>query len=64
MKKNYTISIYTENSVGLLNRISAIFQKRHINIISITSSASEIKNVSRFVIVVNLSKEVVKKVVH
>ena len=61
MKKNYTISIYTENSVGLLNRISAIFQKRHINIISITSSASEIKNVSRFVIVVNLSKEVVKK---
>ena len=64
MKKNYTISIYTENSVGLLNRISAIFQKRHINIISITSSASEIKNVSRFVIVVNLSKEVVKKVVY
>lgn len=64
MKKNYTISIYTENSVGLLNRISAIFQKRHINIISITSSASEIKNVSRFVIVVNLSKEVVKKVVN
>ena len=50
--------------MGLLNRISAIFQKRYINIISITSSASEIKNVSRFVIVVNLSKEVVKKVVH
>ena len=63
MEKKYTISIYTENSVGLLNRVSAIFQRRHINIISITSSASEIENVSRFVIVVNLTEEAVKKVV-
>ncbi|MGI9559541.1 MAG: acetolactate synthase small subunit, partial [Flavobacteriaceae bacterium] len=30
--KQYTISIYTENNIGLLNRISAIFQRRHINI--------------------------------
>ena len=27
METNYTISIYTENSVGLLNRVSAIFQE-------------------------------------
>ncbi|MDB2457423.1 acetolactate synthase small subunit, partial [Flavobacteriaceae bacterium] len=27
----YTISIYTENNVGLLNRVSAIFLKRHID---------------------------------
>jgi len=63
MEKKYTISIYTENSVGLLNRVSAIFQRRHINIISITSSASEIKDVSRFVIVVSMTEEAVKKVV-
>jgi acetolactate synthase-1/3 small subunit len=63
MEKKYTISIYTENSVGLLNRISAIFQRRHINIESITSSASEIDHVSRFVIVVSLSEISVKKVV-
>jgi len=63
MEKKYTISIYTENSVGLLNRVSAIFQRRHINIISITSSASEIEHVSRFVIVVALTEEAVKKVV-
>ena len=31
-ENKYTVSIYTENSVGLLNRISAIFQRRHINI--------------------------------
>ena len=63
MQKKYTISIYTENSVGLLNRVSAIFQKRHINIISITSSASEIEEVSRFIIVVSMTEEAVKKVV-
>ena len=51
---NYTISIYTENNVGLLNRISAIFLKRHINIKSITCSESEISNVYRFIIVVNV----------
>ncbi|HBB49162.1 MAG TPA: acetolactate synthase small subunit, partial [Flavobacteriaceae bacterium] len=30
-KNLYTVSIYTEDNVGLLNRISAIFQRRHIN---------------------------------
>ncbi len=58
----YTISIYTENNVGLLNRISALFLKRHINIESISSSESEIKNIFRFVIVVNLSEEKVKNI--
>ena len=52
--KVYTISVYSENNVGLLNRVSAIFLKRHINLDSFSSSESEIKNVFRFVIVVNL----------
>ena len=59
----YTISIYTENNVGLLNRVSQIFLKRHINIASITSSKSEIPDIFRFVIIVNVSKEQVIKVV-
>tara|TARA_Y100001970_G_scaffold114631_2_gene142967 strand:- start:1548 stop:2075 length:528 start_codon:yes stop_codon:yes gene_type:complete len=64
MKKiKYTISIYTENNVGLLNRISAIFLKRHINIRSITSSESEIPNIYRFIIVVNVDKEQIIKLV-
>ena len=62
-KTTYTISIYSENNVGLLNRVSAIFLKRHINIVSITSSESEIPDIFRFVIVVNISKEQVVKVV-
>ena len=59
----YTISIYSENNIGLLNRISAIFLKRHINIESFSTSLSEIKNVFRFVIVVHTHEEKVKKVV-
>ena len=61
--KTYTISVYTENNVGLLNRISAIFLKRHINIESFSTSESEIPNVFRFVIVVNMPTAKVIKIV-
>jgi len=62
-KKTYTISLYSENNVGLLNRVSAILLKRHINIESFSTSPSEIENVFRFVIVVEVSESKVKKVV-
>jgi len=61
--KTLTISIYTENNIGLLNRISAIFQRRHINIESLTTSQSEIDGVNRFVIVVNITEEQAIKIV-
>lgn len=61
-KQLFTVSIYTENNIGLLNRISAIFQRRHLNIESINTSVSEIEEVSKFTIVVNLSEEKVKKI--
>lgn len=62
-KKNYTVSIYTENNVGLLSRIAAIFLKRHINIESVTVSKSEVEGVMRFIIVVEVTEEQVQKVV-
>lgn len=62
-KQLYTVSVYTENNIGLLNRISAIFQRRHINIESLNASVSEIDGVSKFTIVVNLSEEKIKKVI-
>ena len=61
--KSFTISIYTENNIGLLNRISAIFQRRHINIESLTTSQSEIEGVNRFVIVVNITETNTIKIV-
>ncbi len=62
-KQLFTVSIYTENNIGLLNRISAIFQRRHINIESMNTSPSEIKGVSKFTIVVNMTEENIKKVI-
>lgn len=51
-KQWFTISVYSENHVGLLHRISGIFLKRHINIESLNVSKSEIDEVSKFTIVV------------
>jgi len=61
-KEKYTISIYSENNLGLLNRIATIFLKRHINIESLTVSDSEIEHVVRFIIVVELTEDRVKKI--
>ena len=63
LKNTYTVSIYTENNIGLLNRISAIFLKRHINIESLTTSPSEIDNIFRFVIVVKSTEFSIKRII-
>ncbi len=62
-KQNFTVSVYTENNIGLLSRIAAIFLKRHINIESITASKSEVNEVMRFIIVVVVTEEQVRKIV-
>ena len=62
-KKKYTVSIYAENNIGLLNRISSIFLKRHISIDSVNSSPSEINDIYRFVIVVTVQELLIKKVI-
>ena len=61
--KLFTVSVYSENNIGLLNRLSAIFQRRHINIESINSSISEIPHVSRFTIVVKMTETQMKKII-
>ncbi|MBA10679.1 MAG: acetolactate synthase small subunit [Bacteroidetes bacterium] len=63
IKELFTVSIYTENHIGLLNRISAIFQRRHINIESLNTSISEIEGVSRFTILVKMTEKEVKKII-
>lgn len=63
MIKEYTISIFTENFIGLLNRITIIFTRRHLNIESLTVSESEIQGVHRYTLVVKTNEETVTKVV-
>jgi acetolactate synthase-1/3 small subunit len=63
MKTTYTISIFTEDQIGLLNRITIIFTRRHINIESITASEIEIKGIYRYTIVVTVTLDQVQKLV-
>ena len=62
-KQEYTITVYTENQVGLLNRIAIIFSRRKINVESLNTSPSEIDGIHRFTIVIHESRSVVIKLV-
>jgi acetolactate synthase-1/3 small subunit len=60
-RQEFTITIYTENSIGLLNRIAIIFSRRKINIESLNTSPTEVSGIHRFTIVINETEEVVRK---
>ena len=63
-KQTFTISAFSENHIGLLNRITIIFTRRHVNIESLTVSGSAIPGIHKFTIVVNDTIEKVEKVVN
>ena len=60
-KKEFTVTVYTENQVGLLNRIAIIFSRRKINVESLNTSPTEVDSVHRFTIVINETEDVVRK---
>jgi acetolactate synthase I/III small subunit len=61
LKQEYTVTVYTENQIGLLNRIAIIFSRRKINIESLNTSPSEVEGIHRFTIVINETEDVVRK---
>lgn len=60
-KQEWTVTIYTENNIGLLNRIATMFSRRRINIESLNVAASEIEGIHRFTIVIKETKDVIMK---
>jgi len=60
-KQEYTITVYTENQIGLINRIAILFSRRKINIESLNTSPTEVEGIHRFTIVINETEEVVRK---
>lgn len=60
-KEEFTITVYTENHIGLLVRIATMFSRRKINIESLNTSPSEAEGIHRFTIVINEFEEVVRK---
>ncbi|MDX1285487.1 MAG: acetolactate synthase small subunit [Draconibacterium sp.] len=63
MKKEFIISIFSENHIGLLTRITIVFTRRKINIDSLTVSESAIPGVFKFTIVIHETEAQTKKVV-
>jgi len=63
MEKKFTITVFTEDHIGLINRITSVFARRHLNITSLTTSESEIQGVFRFTIVIHCTEDLVIKVV-
>lgn len=61
-KQEFNITVYTENQIGLLNRIAIIFSRRKINIESLNTSPSEVEGIHRFTILIHETEEVVRKV--
>lgn len=62
MKTLYTVTVFTENRVGLLNQISIIFTRRGLNIESLSVSASSIPDVHKFTITCWSDEETIIKV--
>ncbi len=60
-KQEFTITVYTENQIGILNRIAIIFSRRKINIESLNVSPSEIEHIHRFNILITETEDVVRK---
>ena len=62
MASFFTLCAYTENSPGVLHRLTVLFTRRKVNIESLTVSETERKGISRFTIVVHTEPEIIEKV--
>lgn len=63
MKQEFNITVFSENHIGLLTRITIIFTRRKVNIESLTVSESAIPGVFKFTIVVKTTRDQTIKIV-
>jgi len=63
MKQEFNITVFSENHIGLLTRITIIFTRRKVNIESLTVSESAIAGVFKFTIVVKTTRDQTIKIV-
>lgn len=62
-ERDFTISILSENSIGMLHAVTIIFTRRKVNIESINASDSEVAGVYRYTIVIKTKRSTAEKVV-
>lgn len=62
-KTLYTITIFSENTVGLLSQVTSVFTRRQLNIETLSVSPSAIAGIHKFTITIFCDEDMVKKVV-
>lgn len=62
-KTLYTVTIFSENTIGLLNQITIIFARRGLNIETLSVSPSALEGIHKFTITTFTDKEMMTKVV-
>ncbi|WP_291286303.1 acetolactate synthase small subunit [Flavobacterium sp.] len=62
MKQEYTLTAYTEDQMGLLNKITIILTRRKISIESINISTCEIDKMYRCTLVIKETSETVRNI--
>jgi len=62
-KKFYTVNVYSENTVGILNQVTNVFTRRQVNIESLTVSRSSIPGVHKYTITATTDEETIAKIV-
>ena len=62
-KKLYTVAVFTENRVGILNQISIIYTRRKLNIETLSVSPSSIEGVHKFTITAYSDQPTIDKLV-
>lgn len=59
----YTVTIFSENTVGLLSQVTSVFTRRQLNIETLSVSPSAIKGIHKFTITVYSDRDTIVKVV-
>jgi len=62
-KTLYTVTIFSENTVGLLNQVTIIFTRRGVNIETLSVSSSAIQGIHKFTITAFSNRENITKIV-
>lgn len=62
-QERFTVTVFSENTVGIINQISIVYTRRAINIESISASSTSIPGVYKTTIMCYSTRETMEKVV-
>ncbi|SHF82105.1 acetolactate synthase small subunit [Dysgonomonas macrotermitis] len=62
-KTLYTVTIFSENTVGLLGQVTSVFTRRQLNIETLSVSPSALPGIHKFTITIFTDRDMIEKVV-